>query len=123
MADVKLDDFNGFEINIDIDRVCKSNAEELADRINAETSKQGWKGDYVNSWKVTEKKQADGNAYIVHSTNYQLAHLLENGHLIVNKKGGAGWSAPIKHIKPCVDTQINIFEEEVKNLKVNLEDK
>ena len=37
------------------------------------------------------------------ATNWQLTHLLENGHVIVNKKNGVGWASAKPHIKPTYD--------------------
>lgn len=54
---------------------------------------------YAEGWRVSKKRKAD---LVVHNaTNYQLTHLLENGHLIVNKKGTYGRTRPIKHIAPA----------------------
>lgn len=54
---------------------------------------------YAEGWRVSKKRKAD---LVVHNaTNYQLTHLLENGHLIVNKKGTYGRTHPIKHIAPA----------------------
>ena len=59
-------------------------------------------GDYAKGWKVSKKRAKGLTTLIVHNaTNYQLTHLLENGHDIVNKKGRYGVSRPIKHIGPA----------------------
>lgn len=53
---------------------------------------------YAEGWKVSRKAGID---LVVHNaTNYQLAHLLENSHVIRNKYGTYGRTNPIKHIKP-----------------------
>ena len=54
---------------------------------------------YAEGWKVSKKDRAD---LVVHNaTNYQLTHLLENGHVIRNKKGTYGRTHGIKHIEPA----------------------
>jgi len=54
---------------------------------------------YAEGWKVGKKDRAD---LVVHNaTNYQLTHLLENGHVIRNKKGTYGRTHGIKHIAPA----------------------
>ena len=55
-------------------------------------------GSYARGWKVGKRRGSD---YIVHNaTDYQLTHLLENGHVIRNKKGTYGRAPAHKHIKP-----------------------
>lgn len=55
-------------------------------------------GSYSKGWKAGKQR---GDDYVVHNaTDYQLTHLLENGHIIRNKKGTYGRTHPIKHIKP-----------------------
>lgn len=54
---------------------------------------------YAEGWKVSKKGRGD---LVVHNaTNYQLTHLLENGHVVRNKKGTYGRTHPIKHIEPA----------------------
>lgn len=59
-------------------------------------------GKYARGWKVSKKDRGD---LVVHnSTNYQLTHLLENSHNIVNAKGEYGRTSPghgqVIHIAP-----------------------
>ena len=54
---------------------------------------------YAEGWTVSKRGQGD---LVVHNkTNYQLTHLLENGHVIENKKGTYGRTHGIKHIAPA----------------------
>ena len=54
---------------------------------------------YAEGWTVSKRNQGD---LVVHNkTNYQLTHLLENGHVIKNKKGTYGRTHGIKHIAPA----------------------
>lgn len=54
---------------------------------------------YAEGWKVSKKDRGD---LVVHNaTNYQLTHLLENGHVVRNAKGTYGRTHPIKHIEPA----------------------
>ncbi len=56
-------------------------------------------GSYARGWKVSKQQGSD---LVVHNaTDYQLTHLLENGHVIRNKKGTYGRTHPIKHIQPA----------------------
>lgn len=55
-------------------------------------------GSYARGWAT---KKGGNMTVIVHNkTDYQLTHLLENGHVIRNKKGTYGRTHPIKHIEP-----------------------
>lgn len=75
-------------------------AKEVVQKLK-NTSPKGspHKRKYAEGWKVSKKAKAD---LVVHNaTNYQLTHLLENGHLVVNKKGTYGRTHPVKHIAPA----------------------
>lgn len=64
-------------------------------------------GNYASGWAV---KQV-GTARVVHNkTDWQLTHLLENGHA---KKGGGRVAAKV-HIKPVEEKAINDFEKSFK---------
>ena len=55
-------------------------------------------GSYSKGWSV--KRMGDMDVVVHNRTDYQLTHLLENGHVIKNKKGTYGRTHGIKHIKP-----------------------
>lgn len=57
---------------------------------------------YAEGWRVKRVRTNTGIPdVIVHNkTNYQLTHLLENGHVIRNGKGEYGRTNGIKHIAP-----------------------
>ena len=58
-------------------------------------------GDYAKGWAVKQEKGVGKMNFIVHNrTDYQLTHLLENGHVIRNKKGTYGRVSGRKHIAP-----------------------
>lgn len=58
-------------------------------------------GKYAKGWTVKRQKSSGGVPTItVHNKVYQLTHLLENGHRIVNAKGEFGRVNGIKHIAP-----------------------
>ncbi|NCC01250.1 MAG: HK97 gp10 family phage protein [Clostridia bacterium] len=68
-------------------------------------------GAYSKSWTVkTQKETANSLEVVVHSKNrYQLAHLLEHGHV----KRGGGRVAGIPHIAPAEEKAIKQLEEEI----------
>lgn len=57
---------------------------------------------YAEGWRVKRERGKDGlyTVTVHNKTNYQLTHLLENGHIIRNGKGVYGRTNGIKHIAP-----------------------
>ena len=69
-------------------------------------------GGYAGSWAVkTEHETAYSLSLVVHSKNkYQLAHLLENGHV----KRGGGRTRAFPHIAPAEQNGIRQLQEEIE---------
>ncbi|RHD35865.1 MULTISPECIES: HK97 gp10 family phage protein [Collinsella] len=44
-------------------------------------------GSYAKGWSADVKTEATGTTCVVHNRQYQLTHLLENGHAIKNQCG------------------------------------
>lgn len=66
------------------------------------------KGRYAKGWKVkTTKGHGFVNCIIYNATDYQLTHLLEDGHLTRN----GGKTTPIKHIEPINEMCAKNFED------------
>lgn len=89
-------------------------ANETVDRLRA-SSPKGPNG-YAEGWTVSKKKKAD---YVVHNApHYRLTHLLENSHVISNKKGTYGRTSPghgqVIHIKPEERWANNEFQKRVE---------
>lgn len=90
-----LDEFST-EVNDVLHDSAKSTADEAVDKLKNTSPKKT--GSYAEGWTVTEEGKDN---YVVHNaTDYQLTHLLENGHVIRNKKGTYGRAPAHKHIKP-----------------------
>ena len=87
----------------------KESAKECAQKLRV-TSPKGPRG-YAQSWKA---KEVDGAWITYNEDHYQLTHLLENSHMIVNKKGTYGRTSPghgqIIHIKPVAEQGVEGFE-------------
>ena len=70
-------------------------AKECVQKLKSTSPKRS--GSYASGWTVKK----EGDDYIVHNkTDYQLTHLLENGHVIRNAKGEYGRTKAHKHIEP-----------------------
>ena len=98
------------ETNEAFDRVADESVQKLKDTLPKR------KGKYARGW--TKKKEEGGalktNTVIVHNRVYQLTHLLENGHMIVNAKGTYGRVPGIKHIAPVEDWAANELPSLIK---------
>ena len=82
-----------------IDGVSKESAQKLRNTSPVKT------GSYAKGWST--KKQGDMDVVVYNRTDYQLTHLLENGHVIRNKKGTYGRAPAHKHIKPVEEWAID----------------
>ena len=73
-------------------------------------------GSYARGWSLKKvKSRANVTDVIVHNrTDYQLTHLLENGHVIRNKKGEYGRTRPIKHIAPVAEWAENELPNDIE---------
>lgn len=103
----------GREAKKAIDASAEETAEMCVQQLKNNSPKRQGKGGgaYARSWTVKKEGHGDVTDYIVHnSKHYQLTHLLENGHVIRNKKGTYGRTHPIKHIEPVADAGIQRFE-------------
>ena len=59
-------------------------------------------GSYAKGWGT--KKEGKMTVIVHNRTDYQLTHLLENGHAVVNAKGNTGKRAAAhKHIEPVYE--------------------
>ena len=91
------------EINRDVEDSAKKNmstvAKESVQKLRNTSPRQS--GSYAKGWSV--KKQGDMDVIVHNKTDYQLTHLLENGHVVKNKKGTYGRTNGIKHIAPVED--------------------
>lgn len=88
------------EVNKDIEKSAKTNIQKVA-RESVQKLKNTSpvnSGSYAKGWGT--KKNGDMDVIVHNRTDYQLTHLLENGHVIRNKKGTYGRTHGTKHIAP-----------------------
>lgn len=75
-----------------IDAVSKEAVQKLKNTSPRKT------GSYAKGWGT--KRQGEMDVIVYNRTDAPLTHLLENGHVIRNKKGTYGRTSGIKHIAP-----------------------
>lgn len=106
MKSIDIEDFVGLEVKIKYKEILKEYAEKAKGELFAVSPKSGRPNratPYSTGWMVTEKPYGrDGTKETVwNRTNWQLTHLLENGHWISNSAHPRiSWSPAQKHIKP-----------------------
>lgn len=97
------------EITDGIKEDVKEAAEACRDRIKQTAPKN--KGKYARSWKVTKAYESRTDIrYAVHSRQYQLVHLLENGHAKVN--GGRVAARP--HVQPAAEYAEKLLDKKAE---------
>ena len=94
----------------DYEGAAKEISRECVQRLKAVPWKTSTGKRYSATWTLKRDKKSGGHlgTWIVHnSKNYQLTHLLENGHIIKNKygvqqrrNGGGNETDAHKHIEP-----------------------
>ena len=90
-----------------VEDAARESAKECVQKLKATSPKRPGGGSYARSW--TSKKLAKG--WVVYNKEYQLTHLLENGHVSANQYGEYGVRFNgIKHIAPVEEEGIEGFE-------------
>ena len=106
-----------YEVQEELELAAQNNATLAANELKATSGTYKIRtGKYNKGWRVNEKK---GKGYInckVHNaTNWQLTHLLENGHTTRN----GGRTRAFVHIKPVEEKYINKYIEDVEKIIKN----
>lgn len=96
-----------------LDKAADKVSKEAIKRLKASSPRGAGKGGhYADGW--TRKKDSTKKV-TVHNKQYQLTHLLENGHEIVIHGHATGkHTRAIKHIKPVEEWVKEEFEKELK---------
>lgn len=92
------------EYNVELKRATNNAMDVVAKEAAAKLKNTSPKktGSYARGWGVKRERGSGGinTVTVRNKTDYQLTHLLENGHVIRNKKGEYGRTNGIKHIAP-----------------------
>lgn len=96
-----------------VDKAADETAKEAVQKLKATSPRgQGKGGHYADAWT---KKKDKANKVTVYNKQYQLTHLLENGHEIVVHGHATGKStAAIPHIKPVEEFCQTEFEAKIQ---------
>ena len=116
-------------LTVQMNRILEEYSEEVQDATNdaiekvAKLAVQKLKntspkktGDYARGWRV-KREMGFGSvkaATVYNATDWQLTHLLENGHVVRNKKGTYGRAPAKKHIKPVEEWASNELPREIE---------
>lgn len=123
MSDVNIEKLKSVNFEIEYDDIVDEYADLCCSKIQNKSPK-GFRGQYAQGWRVEDKKYKSEYYAVVHNaTDYQLTHLLENGHIIANKRDGTGWASAKPHINPAYRSVKNKFIRAIKNAKINIDTK
>ena len=118
ILDVKdlLNDYSE-DIQEGIDKTAQEVAKEAANELkNARGTYKIRTGKYNKGWKVNTKKgRGVINCTVHNATNWQLTHLLENGHTTRND----GRTRAFVHIKPVEEKYVQQYQQDVEKLIKN----
>ena len=127
MSDINIEHFNGFDMEIEYAKVVDEYAEKCKDIVQSKARQvlKEHRGRYVNGWTTKAKKTYSGgySVEVWNQTDWQLTHLLENGHAIVNKKNGTGWASAHAHIDPAYRSIKNKFIKAMEKVNVKIDAK
>lgn len=87
------------EVQDTTNRAIDTTSKEAVKKLKSTSPKRPGGGKYARSWTL-KKENGVINTVTVHNREYQLTHLLENGHVVRNKYGTYGRVNGIKHIEP-----------------------
>ena len=129
MSNIKLDDYKGMNIDIEFKDIVDEYAEKTVKILSLYSNKRKStrKNNYASTWAIKEAergkkvKEKYYGAVVWNSKNWGLTHLLENGHIIANKKGGVGWASGNHHIERAYKNVKVPFENAMARAKIDVD--
>lgn len=102
---IDIEKFRGIKYDLHIGEQIQKNAETMVEYLkdNSPESKKRKDARKRYSHKWTYKYYPQYEMAVVYNKKGNLTYLLEHGHIIATKKGGAGWSPPRPHIQKAMD--------------------
>ena len=107
-----------------LDKIVENTAKRCETWLHANSPEGRRKnGSYREGWTIRKGTKKDDESFyeVWNKTNYQLTHLLENGHIIANKKGGVGWASARPHIQKSVEYVEPQFLAEMEKADVDVD--
>lgn len=122
MNNIDIEHFHELEIKIDYVPVLKKHGEKCKELVMQNSPVR--RGKYKAGWRTTEDRDYLGNTSVVvwNETDWQLTHLIENGHEIKNSKGGTGYGRTHanNHIQRSYKAVKNGFVRDMENIRLNI---
>lgn len=95
------------------EKVAKEAVKKLK-KTSPKAKRNGGHRHYADDWTIDNKSKKNYSHQIIHNKQYQLTHLLENGHNIVSHGKVVGHAKPQKHIKPVEEWVKDEVEKEIR---------
>lgn len=125
MKRISIENFKGLKVEPEFKKIMDKHAkkcQKILFRTSPDSHRPNRKTPYKLGWTVDVNPQNNKYALqIWNKTNWQLTHLLENGHWITNHNKGLAWSAPRKHIRPAFNDIRGPYIHEMKKAKLNVD--
>lgn len=117
MKKINIEDFRGLDVKIEYKKIMDKYGKKTRNILRSTSPKSGRPNratPYSEGWIVTPSVFEHGYRDVVwNETNWQLTHLLENGHFITNQ-GALSWSPPQKHIK---EAYLNVKDSYIRAMR------
>ena len=109
------------DVNVKYDQIVERSARRCTNQLRA-MSPEGNRKKYKYGWTLRKGKMTKDETYfeVWNKTDWQLTWLLENGHLITNKRGGVGWASANPHIQNALDYVKPQFITEMEHAEIDI---
>lgn len=121
---IKLNNFHEIKAGIKYKSIIDKFSKDAVNGLKRSSPKGNRRTNtYAMGWtiKADDSRRSGYGVVVWNATNYQLTHLLENGHIIANKKGGVGWASARPHIDKVYQGFKPAFIRAMENAKINIE--
>lgn len=124
--DIDIEKFSSLNVELEYKKIIDKYAEKAIHKLentNAfKTKPRKNSKPYKTTWtkKIEESKDYGYEVIVYNKDNWQLTHLLEKGHFIVNKKGGVGWASEHPHIEPTYSSLVTPFKKDMQDVNIKL---